>query len=107
MYCMRLMHEDNTQSLHFQVAADGVCALLQAASITQTAAPELSPLDQQIKNVEGNISMGEERMEELSRTKPEGWMDELAYLREKDRQLREKEKQLREEKLLLLHKADT
>ena len=44
--------------------------------------------------------MGEERMEELSRTKPEEWINELAYLREKDRQLRE-------EKLLLLRKADT
>ena len=52
------------------------------------------------------ISMGVAEMKELRKTKPEGWVDELAYLREKDKQLREKEKQLREE-LLLLRKADT
>ena len=39
-------------------------------------------------------------MKVLSDTKPEGWKDELAYLREKDKQLREKE-------LLLLRKSDT
>ena len=53
------------------------------------------------------ISMGVAEMKELRKTKPEGWVDELRYLREKDKQLREKEKQLREKELLLLRKADT
>ena len=53
------------------------------------------------------ISTGVTEMTDLRKNKPEGWMDELVYLREKDKQLREKEKQLREEKLLLLRKSDT
>ena len=96
-----------TQSLYFQGAADGVCALLQAASITQTAAPDPSPLDQQIRNVDGNISTGSERTEGLSRIQPDHWEAELAYLCGKDTQLRQEKQQLCEEKLLLLCKADT
>ncbi len=88
-------------------AADSGCALLQAASITQIAAPEPSPLDRQIKDVEGKISMLETEEEKLLSTKPDGWLQERAYLREEKKQLREKEKQLREEKLLLLRKSDT
>ena len=95
----------------FQGAADdGVCVLLQAASITPIAAPEsslLEELNKQIKDVNGEISTVDTGMEELLRTKPEDWQQELAYLRQEKRQLREKEKQLREEKLLLLRKADT
>eukprot|EP00891_Asterochloris_glomerata_P004997 jgi/Astpho2/4997/Aster-05935 len=79
----------------------------EAASITQTAAPEPSPLDQQIKNMEGKISMLETEEEKLLSTKPDGWQQERAYLREEKKQLREKEKQLREEKILLLRKSDT
>ena len=83
---------------------------MQTASISLTAAPESSLLkefDKQIKDVIGEISTIDTAMEELPRTKPEGWQEERAYLREEKRQLREKEKQLREEKLLLMRKADT
>ena len=45
-------------------------------------------------------------VKELHSTKPDGWLQERAYLREEKKQLREKEKQLREEKLLLLRKSD-
>ena len=72
----------------------------QAASSTPTAPQEPSPLEQQIKNLEDEISTGKARMKVLSDTKPEGWGDELRYLRDLD-------KQLREEKLLLLRKSDT
>ena len=96
-----------TQLLDFQGAADGVWALLQAASITQTSAPEPSLLDQQIKDVEGKISMLETGEEKLLSTKPDGWQQERAYLREEKKQLREKEKQLREKELLLLRKPET
>ena len=57
--------------------------------------------------MEGKISMLETEEEKLLSTKPEGWLDELAYLCEKDKQLREKEKQLRKKELLLLRKPDT
>ena len=53
------------------------------------------------------ISTGVTEMTDLRKNKPERWMDELVYLREKDKQLREKEKQLREKELLLLRKSDT
>ena len=46
-------------------------------------------------------------MKDLRNAKPDGWVDELAYLREKDKQLREEERQLREKKLLLLRQAVT
>ena len=88
-------------------AADAVCYCLQAAHSTPTATQEPSPLEQQIKDVIAEISTGVTEMTDLRKTKPEGWRDELAYLREKDKQLREKENQLREKELLLLRKADT
>ena len=90
-----------------QGAANGVCVLLQIAFITPTAASELSLVREQIQDVVEEISIGVVDMKELRKTKPEGWVDELAYLREKDKQLREKEKQLREKELLLLRKPDT
>ena len=93
--------------LNFQGAADAVCYCLQAAPSTPTAAQEPSPLEQQIKDVVAEISTGVTEMTDLRKNKPEGWRDELAYLREKDKQLREKENQLREKELLLLRKADT
>ena len=96
-----------TRLVNFQSAADGVCVLLQTASITPTAAPELSLVREQIEDVVKEIGIGVVEMKELRKTKPEGWLDELAYLREKDKQLREKEKQLREKELLLLRKPDT
>ena len=82
-------------------------SVLQAASSTPTAAQEPSPLEQQIKSLEDEISTGKARMKVLSDTKPEGWGDELRYLRDLDKQLREEKRQLREEKLLLLRKSDT
>ena len=57
--------------------------------------------------MEGKISMLETEEEKLLSTKPDGWQQERAYLREEKKQLREKEKQLREEKILLLRKSDT
>ena len=71
-----------------QGAADGVCALLQIASTTPVAASELSLLKQlakQIEDVNGEISRGEGRMEELSRTQPDNWEAELACLHGKDK----------------------
>ena len=72
---------------------------MQAVPISPAAVPE-SSLNKPLQDVQRDISTGEARMKVLSDTKPEGWEVELAYLREKDRQLRE-------EKLLLLRKADT
>ena len=80
---------------------------MQTASITLTAAPELSLVREQIKDVVKEISKGVDQMKELRETKPEGWVNDLANLREKDKQLREKEKQLHEKELLLLRKPDT
>ena len=80
--------------------------MLQAASSMQTAAPSPSLLDQQIKDVEGKISMLETEEEKLLSTKPDEWRQERAYLHEEKKQLRGKEKQLREEKLLLLRKPE-
>ena len=94
-----------TRLVNFQSAADGVCVLLQTASITPTAAPEL--VREQIEDVVKEIGIGVVEMKELRKTKPEGWLDELAYLCEKDKQLREKVKQLRKKELLLLRKPDT
>ena len=96
-----------THLLNFQGADDGVCALLQAASTTQTAPPKPSLLDQQIEDVEGKINVLETEEEKLLSTKPDGWQQERAYLREEKKQLREKEKQLREKELLLLRKPET
>ena len=79
--------------------------MLQTASITPTAAPEL--VREQIEDVVKEIGIGVVEMKELRKTKPEGWLDELAYLCEKDKQLREKVKQLRKKELLLLRKPDT
>ncbi len=57
------------------------------------------PMDQQLTDVNKNIEEVEKAMSEQRSAKPEGWQDEVKYLREK-------EKQLREEKLLLLRKSD-
>ena len=57
-------------------------------------------MEQQFQDVGGEITRGKARMKVLRITKPEGWEDELAYLRKKDKQLLEKE-------LLLLRKSDT
>eukprot|EP00891_Asterochloris_glomerata_P006778 jgi/Astpho2/6778/Aster-07223 len=54
-------------------------------------------LEQQFQNLGGEITRGKARMKVLRITQPEGWEDELAYLRKKDKQLLEKE-------LLLLRK---
>ena len=80
---------------------------MQAVSTTPTAAPAPSLLDQQIKDVDSNISTGKARMKKLSDTKPDGYEDELAYLREKDIELCEEKRQLRKEKLLLLRTLNT
>ena len=61
---------------------------------------------EQIEDIVEEISAGVVDMKELRKTKPEGWVDELAYLRERDRQLREEKKQLRDKELLLLRKPD-
>ena len=72
-------------------AADAVCYMF--AGCTQV-------LEQQFQNLGGEITRGKARMKVLRITQPEGWEDELAYLRKKDKQLLEKE-------LLLLRKSDT
>ena len=86
--------------------ADGVCVLLQTASIITVADPELSLLKQQIEDVDGRINTGDARMKVLSDMKPEPYYkrDDLTYLREEGKQLREGKRQLREKELLLLRK---
>ena len=63
-------------------------------------------MDQQLQEVGKKIDKVEKATDDLRSARPEGWQDELSYLRDKEKQLRDKEKQLREEKLLLLRKSD-
>ena len=78
-------------------------------------------MEQQLNDVEKKIDEVEKGISVLRSARPEGWQDELAYLRGKEKQLheekrqlreekkqlREKEEQPREKKLLLLRKSDT
>lgn len=81
-------------------SADGVCALLQAATTPAPAVSQPSLLARQLKDVQKKRAEVEKESSDLRTDKPEGWQDELAYLREEKKQLHEKE-------LLLLSKLDT
>ena len=59
-------------------------------------------MDQQLKDVGKKIDKVEKAIDDLRSARPEGWQDELSYLRNKEKQLREEKNKLREEKLLLL-----
>ena len=62
-------------------------------------ATELLLLEQQIKDVEGNISTVETKMKVVRSTKPDSWQGQHAYLRDKKKQLEQQWFQLLTEKL--------